>query len=319
MDFPIDDLLDEDACYDRLLTWIHPEGLTCPGCHHGDRLHIHRRDREPVLDYRCGHCGRVFNAFTGTALQGTHYRPSTLVLILRGLAQGVPTAQLARELNCDRGHLLALRHRLQDRAFRFRDHLPLDDPVVEADELYQNAGEKGVPHLDPQDPPRRRANQVPGHGSWDNDRPPVCGVVGRESGRIRLRVERHADGPTLREGVRRATWPMTTVNTDEWPGYSGLPAVGRRHVTVCHAAGEWARDDDGDGIREVHTNTSEGTWTGLRNFLRPFRGVNKVYLYQYTAIFEWGLNIKRVTGEFIRALVGIREKGRGGSPLACPA
>lgn len=316
MDFPIDDLLDEDACYERSLSWIHPEGLTCPGCHHHDRLHIHRRDREPVLDYRCGHCGRVFNAFTGSALQGTHYRPSTLVLILRGIAQGVPTARLARELNCDRGHLLALRHRLQDLAFRFRHRLPLDDPVVEADELYQNAGEKGVPHLDPEDPPRRRANQVPGHGSWDNDRPPVCGVVGRESGQIRLRVEHHADGPTLREGVRRATWPMTTVNTDEWPGYSGLPASGRRHVTVCHAAGEWARDDDGDGIREVHNNTSEGIWTGLRNFLRPFRGVNKAYLYQYSVIFEWGLNIKRVTGEFIRALLGL---GGGGSPRACPS
>ena len=83
--------------------------------------------------------------------------------------------------------------------------------------------------------------------------------------------------------------------------------------------GSGARDDDGDGIREVHSNTSEGIWTGLRNFLRPFRGENKVYLYQYATIFEWGLNIKRVTGEFIRALLGIGEEGRGGSPPACPA
>ena len=57
-------------------------------------------------------------------------------------------------------------------------------------------------------------------------------------------------------------------------------------------------------MREVHCNTLEGLWTGLRNFLRPFRGVNKVYLYQYVAIFEWGHNIKRVTPEFIRALLG---------------
>src|SRR5262249_4875333 len=208
-------------------------------------------------------------------------RPSATLLILRGIAQGVSTAQLARELDCDRSHLLTLRHRLQDLAFRLRDGLPLDDPVVEADELYQNAGEKGVPHLDPLDPPRRRANQVPGHGSWENDRLPVCGVVGRESGRLLLGVEHHADGPTLQAGVRRGTWPKATVNTDAWPGDSGLGAIGRRHVTVCHAAGEWARDDDGDGIREVHTNTSEGIGTGLRNFLRPFRGVNKIYLHQY--------------------------------------
>lgn len=317
MDFPIVDLLDQEACYNQLVAWLHPRGLACPDCRQADRLLIHRRARQPVVDYRCGHCGRVFNAFTGTALQGTHHRPAALILILRGIAQGVTTAQLTRELDCDRGQLLTLRHRLQDLAFRLRDRLPLDDPVVEADELYQNAGEKGGQHPDPDDPPRRRGNQVPGHGSWDNDRPPICGVVGRQSGQIRLRVERHADGPTLREDVRRATWPMTTVNTDEWAAYSGLPAMGRRHVTVCHAAGEWARDDDGDGIREVHNNTSEGIWTGLRNFLRPFRGVNKVYLYRYTTIFEWGLNIKRVTGEFIRSLMGIAARGRGGSPLAC--
>ena len=59
--------------------------------------------------------------------------------------------------------------------------------------------------------------------------------------------------------------------------------------------GEWARDDDGDGVREVHDNTLEGLWTGLRNFLRPFRGVNKVYLHQYVAMFEWGYNVKRAT------------------------
>ena len=49
-------------------------------------------------------------------------------------------------------------------------------------------GKKGVPHKDPEDPPRRRANKVRGHGTWDNDRPPVCGVVGRESGKLRLTV-----------------------------------------------------------------------------------------------------------------------------------
>jgi len=33
MDFPIIDLLDEDACHAQLVTWIHPKGLSCPDCH----------------------------------------------------------------------------------------------------------------------------------------------------------------------------------------------------------------------------------------------------------------------------------------------
>jgi len=88
------------------------------------------------------HCQRVFHAFTGTARHGVKRRPSELVLIVRGFAQGVPTAQLARELDCDRSELLDLRLRLQDLAFRDRDRLPLDDPVLEVDETFQDAGEK---------------------------------------------------------------------------------------------------------------------------------------------------------------------------------
>ena len=145
VDFPITDLMDEDACYAILVGWLHPDGFACPRCHEGDRMAVHRRRRPPVLDYRCGRCKRVFNAFTDTALHGVKRGPVELVLIVRGVAQGVPTAQLARELECDRSELLNLRHRLQDLAFRNRDRGPLDDKVLEADEAYQNAGEKRRP------------------------------------------------------------------------------------------------------------------------------------------------------------------------------
>jgi transposase-like protein len=89
----------------------------------------------------------------------------------------------------------------------------------------------------------------------------------------------------------------TRVMTDEWGAYHMLEDEGRPHATVNHSKREWARDDDGDGIREVHSNTMEGVWTSLRNWLRPFRGVAKRYLQGYVAAFEWGYNRKRVTGE----------------------
>ena len=66
-------------------------------------------------------------------------------------------------------------------------------------------------------------------------------------------------------------------------------------VPTAKLAGEYARDDDGDGVREVHCNTMERIWTGLWNFLRPFRGVNKEYLEQYVIIFQWSYNLKVVT------------------------
>jgi len=308
MDFPIQDLMNEDACYQFLLDLFHPAGLRCPRCQAAEGFYTHRYFREPVLDYRCVRCGRVFNAWTATPFQGTHWRPSQIVLILRGFAQGTSTAQLARELSCSRRHLLDLRHRLQAQAQAGLDRTPLEDTVVEADEMDQNAGEKGVPHEDPEDPPRRRANKVRGHGTIDRDRPPVLGVVGRGSGQVRLEVIEHADQETLETFVVDQTRLGTMVHTDEWSGYNHLPAWGRGRAAVCHTPGEreWARDDDGDGVREVQNNTLEGLWTGLRNFLRPFRGVNKWFLNQYVAMFEWANNIKEATVDFLRTLLGIR-------------
>jgi transposase len=308
MDFSLIDYLDEGACYTKLVGLLHPDGLSCPHCGERQRLGIHRRHRDPVLDYQCGACRRVFNAWTGTALEGTHRRPPHVLMILHGISKGTPTAQMARELGCDRRWLLALRHRLQDFALRWLDRNPLGDDVVEADEVYQNAGEKGIPHDDPEDPPRRRANSRRGHGTFATDRPPIAGVVGRESGEVRMEVLETASGSELDAVVDDTCLEGTVVNTDEWKGYSRVgERHGRVHRTVDHSGPKstWAVDLDGDGVREVHCNTQEGLWTGVRTLLRPFRGVSKWYEAQYLAVVQWGHNLKEVSDEFLRVLLGV--------------
>jgi transposase-like protein len=141
--------------------------------------------------------------------------------------------------------------------------------------MYQNAGEKGRPHPDPDDPPRRRGHHFNGHGTFDNDRPPILGVVGRESGQVFLRQTYRSTVKAIEPVVLRVTDPGTEVHTDEWHAYDDLDDRGRTRFSVNHKRKEWARDDDEDGIREVHSNTIEGFWLGLRNYLRPFRGVSK--------------------------------------------
>jgi transposase len=102
--------------------------------------------------------------------------------------------------------------------------------------------------------------------------------------------------------VLEHTQPLSCCNTDEWKGYGGLPAKQRVHHTVNHGQKQWAKDLDGDGVNEVHTNTIEGLWTGLRNFLRQFKGVCKWYLYQYCAIHQWRCNTKTMAAEFCQAM-----------------
>ena len=216
MRFPIANVLSEQACYDFLSSALHPNGLKCKNGH--PRLPgqlPHSYHRAPLMNYRCQQCGNVFNLLTNTVLRGTHYSCSTIVLVMRGIVQGTPTRQLADELNLDYGILLENRHKIQNLVFDNRPRDRLSDEVTEADEMFQNAGEEGTKHDDPNDPPRYRANRRRGIGTMENDRPPIIGVVGRSGGQIRLTVGENTQQTTVQPHVEATTEAITVLNTDE--------------------------------------------------------------------------------------------------------
>ena len=169
--------------------------------------------------------------------------------------------------------------------------------------MFQNTGEKGTPQREAEDVPRRRANNRRGLGTRGHERPPIQGVVGRTSGQIRLTVGETTQQQPSQPQVERATSRTAAVSTDESSAYNQVRDTGRTHHPVGHSPREYARDDDGDGVREVHGNTREGIGTGLRNFLPPFRGVHKKYLAQYVAVFEWAHNLKIITAKFLRLVM----------------
>lgn len=98
---------------------------------------------------------------------------------------------------------------------------------------------------------------------------------------------------TIKPLIQATIAPDTLVYTDEYDIYSRLEEWGYDHESVCHSAGEYARDDDGDGFCEVHVNTMEGFWSLLRSWLRPHRGLSQAYLPLYLGFFEFIHNAKR--------------------------
>jgi transposase len=98
---------------------------------------------------------------------------------------------------------------------------------------------------------------------------------------------------TIEPIMRRVIQKGSLVYTDEYAIYARLPAWGFGHKTVCHAAGEYARDEDGDGHHEVHVNTIEGFWSLLRSWLRPHRGISQESLPLYLAFFEFVHNARK--------------------------
>jgi transposase-like protein len=141
LDFPIDDLLDQEACLAWLERHLHPEGMRCPRCGVPERRPARRAAAFPA--YRCKQCDRFYTVLTGTRFAKTRQTPAKLVLVLRGIAKGEPTARLARELGLSRRQMHTLRQRVQGNLYESLPTTPMTDTVFEADELYQNAGEKG--------------------------------------------------------------------------------------------------------------------------------------------------------------------------------
>jgi transposase len=161
-------------------------------------------------------------------------------------------------------------------------------------------GKKSEEHFQAEDPPRYRARKQRGRGTYTNDCPPVWGIWGRETGQIRLRVVKDTKSATLCEQVHRFSQPQAIVYTDDCPSYERLQ---RERVIVTHSTKRYAEDEDGDGWFETHTNSCEGLWSGLRTFLRPFRGVHKRLLADYVAIYEHRVNLKVISPDFIAAFV----------------
>jgi transposase-like protein len=143
IDFPITELLDDSICTLWLERHLHPEGLKCPGCGSMERRLF--RDQGHFPAYRCRGCHGYYTLLTGTAFAKTRQRPATLVLLLRGMAKGEPTARLARELGLSRKQLHTLRQRIQANLNATAPTDVMTGTAFEADELYQNAGEKKHP------------------------------------------------------------------------------------------------------------------------------------------------------------------------------
>ena len=94
MDFPMIDLLDDAQSIAWLEQPFHPTGQQCPHCQapRADArfFRINRGSGLPV--WRCHHCQGIYNLYSGTVFAGSQLAPVHVVLLVRGVLQGQPSA-----------------------------------------------------------------------------------------------------------------------------------------------------------------------------------------------------------------------------------
>ena len=108
-----------------------------------------------------------------------------------------------------------------------------------------------------------------------------------------MRMLENVQQRTIQPLIKSTIKSGSLIYTDEYAIYDALPQWGYDHKSVCHGAGEYARDEDGDGFYEVHVNTMEGFWSLLRSWLRPHRGISQEKLPLYLGFFEFVHNAKK--------------------------
>ena len=147
---------------------------------------------------------------------------------------------------------------------------------------------------------------APGRGTLEKDKPPILGLIQR-GGQVVMQMLANVQQKTIQPIITAAVAAGALIHTGEYDIHARLEEWGYQHKTVCHARGEYARDEDGDGFCEVHANTIEGFWSLLRTWLRPHRGISQEKLPLYLGFFQFVHNArhrgKALLGELVATLV----------------
>jgi transposase-like protein len=291
-------LIDDAKCYALVRQQRWPDGVRCPRCASTAVARHGRDDAQPHRQrYRCAACNARFDDLTGTVLAGHHQPLRVWVLCLYLMGLNLSNRQIANELDLGVSDVQAMTEHLRPR-WRGGDRRGLRRGRPQGQP--RRCRQKGRPGR------RRRLKGAPGRGTLAKEKPPILGLLQR-GGEVVVRMLANVQQATIQPLIEATVAKGALVHTDGYDVHARLEGWGYGHKTVCHARGEYARDDDGDGFCEVHVNTTEGFWSLLRSWLRPHRGISQEKLPTYLGFFQLVHNARRrgkaLLGTLVAALI----------------
>lgn len=287
--------LDDAKCYETVRKMRWQSAVCCPKC---NNLSIIKRGKDETQverqRYQYKGCGVNFDDLTDTIFAGHHQPLRVWILCLYLMGLNLSNGQIAKELGLDKDDVQKMTTQLRQGIVDGKGEVQLSGEV-ECDEVYVTAGPKGNPDAVKKKGRQGRPNRLKGsrgRGTLEKEKPPIFGMIER-GGEVVIRMLDNVQRTTIEPLIKATIMLGSQVYTDEYAIYNALTEWGYPHKTVCHGAGEYARDEDGDGFCEVHVNTMEGFWSLLRSWLRPHRGISQEKLPLYLGFFEFVHNSKK--------------------------
>jgi transposase len=269
---------DEDACLDRILRYVYPEGIVCRTCQR-ERKHHRREGRK---SYECDTCGTEVFPMAGTIFEKTTTPLKSwfyAMFIMASTRCGISAKQLQRELGVT--YKTAWRMFTQIRKLMAEDGGPLLG-FVEVDETFVG----GRPRYNAGEAPKGddgKGKRGPRPKTHPTQQTIVMGAVER-GGRVTAQIVADRKARTVMPLVSQHVMPASIVFTDELKSYSGLGAKGYRHHRINHAAHVYVEGN-------IHTGTIDGFWSLLKNGIRgSHHAVGAAYLQSYVNEYAFRYN-----------------------------
>ena len=282
-------LFHTDTCvaYIHALRWKE-RPLHCPRCHSHKVSPWGTYHYRPGLKrYRCKACRRTFHELTQTLFDQSKRSLAHWILATFLLCLSCSSRRIAREL----GVHISTSYRwcwwLRNAALSYEEERQLEG-IVEADDLYHTAGQKGQAKHGGKKPlgrrsRRRRKKREPGRGHYDKDRPAIIAWVSRQ-GAVIIQTTRDFTVKTVQKAANIALQAGSRLYTDSASSYRAVQ--GYVHEFVNHTQKEYARGD-------VHENRAECLFSLLKPYLRVFRGLSKTNLPGYVGFFQFLRNFRQ--------------------------
>ena len=261
---------DEKACVEHLIKLRWPRGIICPHC--GSSRKIYRVKR--AHGFKCSDCKKGFSVRKGTIFEESRLplrKWFVAAWLLATHRKGIPSTQLAREVNVTQKTAWFMLARLREVTANINDAGGPLDGEVEADEIYLGGKERN-----------KHASQRQNLGRGTVGNQPVIGARAR-SGQVRAMAIPDTSRQSLARFLDENIASDSTLYTD---GHRGYIWLGYRHEAVDHSLGEYVRG-------RTHTNGIESFWALLkRGYIGVFHKLTWKHLHRYLSEFEARRNFR---------------------------